>query len=149
MAKERGFHGVRPVAANRPLWHNPPGAQSMSRTLRLLLFSISLLVGLGLGLLYGWVVRPVEYVDTAPSSLRSDYRTDYVLMVAEAFSFSRDPAQARVHLAALGPKPPDDIAAEAVTFAVQHNFPSSDIVRLEQLRRAMQEFAPEAEIDIP
>jgi hypothetical protein len=121
----------------------------MSRSLQLLLFSISLLVGLGLGLLYGWVIRPVEYVDTAPSSLRSDYRADVVLMVAETFSLRHDPAQARVHLATLGPKPPDEIVAEALTFAVQHNFPSSDIVKLETLRRAMQEFAPQAEIDIP
>jgi hypothetical protein len=121
----------------------------MSRSLRLLLFSISLLLGLGLGLVYGWVIRPVQYVDTAPSSLRADYRTDYVLMVAEAFALSRNPAQARVRLAALGPKSPDVIAAEAVTFAVQHSFPPSDIVSLEKLRRAMQEFAPGAEIDIP
>src|SRR3712207_4944289 len=31
-------------------------------------------VGAGLGLYVGWVVAPVEYVDTAPSSLQAVYK---------------------------------------------------------------------------
>jgi hypothetical protein len=36
------------------------------------------------GLLYGWMVNPVRYVNTTPDTLRADYQLDYVLMVAEA-----------------------------------------------------------------
>jgi hypothetical protein len=51
----------------------------MSRWTR---FLIAIAVGLALGLLYGWVLSPVKYVDTTPNTLRADYQTDYVLMVA-------------------------------------------------------------------
>jgi hypothetical protein len=41
------------------------------------LFFIVLLLGLGLGLLYGWVINPVSYQDTTLDTLRIDYKTDY------------------------------------------------------------------------
>ena len=49
-------------------------------TSRWILFIFAILVGAGLGLLYGWVINPVDYVDTTPDTLRIDYKTDYVLM---------------------------------------------------------------------
>ena len=45
-----------------------------------------LLLGIALGLLVGWVLVPIQYVDTTPDTLRGDYRADYVLMVAESLS---------------------------------------------------------------
>ena len=56
-----------------------------SRRVRWLAFLVAIGIGLGLGLYYGWVVSPVAYVDTAPNTLRPDYKADYVLMVAEAY----------------------------------------------------------------
>ena len=58
---------------------------------RWILFIIAILAGAGLGLLYGWVINPVDYVDTAPDTLRIDYKTDFVLMVAEAYQGESDP----------------------------------------------------------
>lgn len=107
----------------------------MSRSLRLLLFSISLLLGLGLGLVYGWVIRPVQYVDTAPSSLRADYRTDYVLMVAEAYQAEGDIDLAAQRLAQLGPATPAAIVDEAVAYANRQGFAASDMELLSRLAR--------------
>ena len=50
--------------------------------LRWFLFFLSIALGLAAGLYYGWVINPVEYVNTTPDTLRVDYQADYVLMVA-------------------------------------------------------------------
>ncbi len=53
-------------------------------------FLIAVILGAAAGLFYGWVVNPVEYVDIAPESLRVDYKTDYVLMVAESYQVDHE-----------------------------------------------------------
>ena len=52
--------------------------------------TLALAAGIGLGLLYGWVIDPVDFVDLTPETLRADYRADYILMVAEAYDSEHD-----------------------------------------------------------
>ncbi len=99
----------------------------------LLRFALALTLGAALGLLYGWLIQPVEYVDTAPASLREDYRADYVLMVAEAYSQEGDLDLALRRIAALGSQPPLQIVRQALTFAMEHDFQASDVQRLNRL----------------
>ncbi|MBM3123059.1 MAG: hypothetical protein FJZ97_12885 [Chloroflexi bacterium] len=108
-----------------------------------------LLVGAAVGLIYGWVVQPVRYVDTAPGSLRADYRTDYVLMVAQAYTAEQDLLTAQVRLASLGPQPPADLVTSALTYAVDHGFTRADLETLNQLAVALRSAAPAAEIQAP
>ena len=61
-----------------------------------------LLVGVGVGLLYAWVISPTQYTDTAPASLRADYKAEYIQLVAQAFVREADVERARVRLSALG-----------------------------------------------
>jgi len=73
-----------------------------------------LAVGLGLGLLYAWVISPVQYVDTAPNTLRSDYQAAYVLLAARAYRVDGDLGRARTRLALLELKnPAESVAAQA------------------------------------
>ena len=109
----------------------------------------AMLVGIGLGLLYGWLIQPVHYVDTAPGSLRADYRTDYVLMVAQAYSTGHDLQTAQVRLASLGPGSAADRVTQALTYAVDHGFSRYDLDTLNQLATALREAAPTAEIQSP
>lgn len=81
-------------------------------------------IGVGFGLLYGWVIEPVKYVDTAPDSLRLDYKTDYVLMVAEAYQVERDLNLAVQRLTLLGGNPLDTVNA-ALDFAHNPELPPS------------------------
>jgi hypothetical protein len=60
-----------------------------------------LLLGIGLGLLYAWVVSPAEYVDTPPFSLREDYKDRYRAVIAAAYVASRDVNRAQARLALL------------------------------------------------
>lgn len=110
---------------------------------------VALLVGAAVGLIYGWVVQPVRYVDTAPGSLRADYRTDYVLMVAQAYTTEQDLQTAQVRLASLGPQAPADLVTAALTYAVDRGFTRADLETLNQLAVALRSAAPAAEIQAP
>jgi len=61
-------------------------------------FAAGLIVGLG----YTWGISPVKYVNTAPASLRADYKDRYVQLVAGAFAVEGDIDRARARLALLG-----------------------------------------------
>ena len=99
------------------------------RRRRWLFFLLSLLVGFGGGLYYGWFLNPVQYVDTSPDRLRADYKADFVLMVAEGYSRHRDLAWARQHLALLG-EDPAQVVEEALTHAVMELGYGPDDIRL-------------------
>jgi hypothetical protein len=109
---------------------------------RWLLPVIAIALGIAFGLLFGWVLDPVKFVDTTPSSLRSDYRTDYVLMVAESFHSDRNSALAARRLALFGSDSPSVIAAQAVQTGRDSGYAQGDITLLQELTRAMQALQP-------
>ena len=109
---------------------------------RWLLFALTIFIGLALGLVYGWLISPVQYVDTTPSTLRADFKTDYTLMVAETFESDQNVEQAARRLASLGSQPPAQISATALTFAQQHNYAATDIGLLQNLTVALQVWQP-------
>jgi hypothetical protein len=100
---------------------------------RWVLFFLSILTGIGLGLLYGWVLSPIEYVDTSPDTLRADFRADYTLMVAEVYETEQSIEAASRRLAALGAKPPAQLAREGLEFARTHQFSEQDIDLLQDM----------------
>lgn len=109
---------------------------------RWLLFILSIIVGIGLGMYYGRVISPVEFVDTVPSTLRADYRADYTLMVAETFFSEQDAEAAARRLALLGSEPPAMIASAALDFARQNGYAPTDIQLLQDLTLALQVWQP-------
>ncbi len=111
----------------------------MSRWIR---FLIAVLLGGVLGLVYGWVVNPVKYVDTTPNSLRADYLADYVLMVAESYNHNRDLGLVARRLALLGDAPPTDHVQQAMIFGAQSGYADSDLDLLSQLASDLQTWNP-------
>jgi hypothetical protein len=101
-----------------------------------------LAIGIALGLVYGWVIDPVEYVDTTPNTLRPDYRADYVLMVAEAYGSEQDAAAAARRLAILGSEGPGEIATSALQKARGYGFAAPDLELIQKLTTAMQAWQP-------
>lgn len=112
-------------------------------------FFIIIAIGTAAGMYYGWVLNPVEYVDTAPDSLRIDYKTDYVLMVAEAYRVESNVAQAARRLALLGSDPPLDITDQAIAFASQIGYDPNDLALMQALAQALQTWNPSLEIPEP
>jgi len=105
-------------------------------------FLLIVILGIGVGLLYGWVINPVKYVETTPAKLRSDYQTDYILMVAEAFQAEGDLDLAARRLAVLGDSPPAEIVRQGMILATQINYADSDQELLSQLASSLQTWVP-------
>lgn len=63
---------------------------------------ILFLVGLGVGLLIGWVIAPVEFKDATPFYLRPDLREDYMRMAIDSFSINKSAALAADRWLGLG-----------------------------------------------
>jgi hypothetical protein len=62
---------------------------------------LSLTIGLGSGLLIGWVIAPVKYVDTAFADLAPESKEEYILLVASAYGCDQDLDKAQARLAML------------------------------------------------
>ncbi len=60
-----------------------------------------LIIGLVMGLVYSWAVRPVEYVNTSPASLRADFKDQYRALIAAAYAANGDLVRARGRLSLL------------------------------------------------
>lgn len=59
---------------------------------KLPLLAIALAIGgLVLGLLIGWVIAPVEFVNATPSYLRADLQEDYLRMAIDSYRINADP----------------------------------------------------------
>lgn len=110
---------------------------------------LGLVSGATLALAYGWLIRPVEYIDTSPDSLRVDFRTDYVLMVAESYAADEDLNLAQFRLAALGPQPPDEYVTRAIDYALEKSFSQADLEGLNGLAIALRTLPQPAEIEAP
>ncbi len=106
-------------------------------------FFIAILFGLGIGLAYGWIVNPVRSVDISPDTLRIDYKTDYVLMVAEAFQEEQDVPTAIRRLAVLGNISPVQLVDQAIEFAQKSGYIEPDIARMQALLSALQNLSSE------
>jgi len=109
-------------------------------------FLIGLALGVVIGLGYAWRVQPVAYYDTAPDSLRQDYRVDYVLMVAQSYQAEDDLRLALLRLAALGPQPPAEIVEDAIVFAEANSFGQDDRQALRRLADDLRELPSAPEI---
>ena len=108
-------------------------------------FLITIGIGISAGLIYGWLINPVEYINTAPDSLRKDYRTDYVLMAAEAYHSDNSLSLAARRLAMLGDQPPEEIVAQAIAYATQIGYNEADLRLMQDLADKLKTWDPSKE----
>lgn len=105
--------------------------------------AVATMLGIALGLIYGWVIDPIEYTDVPPNILREDYRADYVLMVAEAYQNEIDSEIAARRLAVLGGESPALVASSTLEYAKKNAFTENEIQALQNLLTAMQTYHPQ------
>jgi hypothetical protein len=101
---------------------------------RLIGFFFAIALGLAAGLFYGWVVNPGVVKNTTISSLRTDFQTDYVLMIAEAYPEAADNAAAVELLQQTGEKDPLKAVQNAIVTAQQLGYSEQDIQSLRGLQ---------------
>ena len=105
---------------------------------RLFFIIIALIAGIGMGLAYGWLIDPVDFFDLTPDTLHINYKTDYVLMTAEAYRLEHDPGLAARRLAIFGSQSPSAIASQGLAYARTNGFADSDIALIQELVTALQ-----------
>jgi len=131
--------GRKTATVREYLWVPPVTCLDIyMRSYRWVFITLALLTGIGLGLAYGWVIDPVDYFNITPDTLRADYKTDYVLMTAEAYRAEQDPGLAARRLAIFGSQSPSTIASEALNHARINGFSDSDIALIQELVTSMQ-----------
>ncbi len=105
---------------------------------RWILFFITLAIGAAAGLYYGWVIKPVQAPATTYSSLRDDYKADFVLMVAEAYRAEGDLNAAADRLALLGEQNPYAAVSASIRYAVRVGYSQIDLDLMQKLAGALQ-----------
>lgn len=120
----------------------------MSRWMR---FFIVFALGLAAGLFYAWRINPVQLIEVSPDTLREDYQTDYVLMVAEIYHADGNTANAVQRLALLGDAAPQHIVDSALAYARgqlngnQAIYPIEDLALMQALSDALKILQPTRE----
>ncbi len=66
-----------------------------------------LALGFVIGVAYAWLVRPVQYTNTAPNTLRNDFKDQYRTLIASAYAYNGDLVRAQARLKLLQD---DDVA---------------------------------------
>ncbi len=89
---------------------------------------LALLIGLAGGLAYAWVLAPLRSVDTSPSTLRSDFKDQFRMLIAASYSATHNLDRARARLALLGDADPVD----ALTGQAQRMLASGDTFQVVQ-----------------
>ncbi len=80
----------------------------------LFLSLLALLIGIGAGLTYAWLIAPVEYVDASPSILRDDFKDQYRIVIAASYASAHDLGRARARLELLSDTNPiGELTAQA------------------------------------
>lgn len=68
----------------------------------LILGICTLILGFGLGLIWGWGIQPVVWIDNPPTRLHSDYQVDYLRMTIDSYGLNGNKDLAKKRWADLG-----------------------------------------------
>jgi hypothetical protein len=96
----------------------------------LALVLVGLALGVGLGVLIGWGLWPVEYYDTDPVDLKAEHKEEYIVLVSATYALNGDLDQASERLAKLEE---DDIAQVVSDLAQKWLQSGEDITKTRNL----------------
>ena len=88
---------------------------------------IALLIGLGLGLAYSWLISPSGITNTNPTALRSDFKDQYRAMIAASFLADNNLPRAESRLALFNdPRTVDTLNSQAQRMIASGEFTTAD-----------------------
>ncbi|NJN54749.1 MAG: hypothetical protein HC804_08350 [Anaerolineae bacterium] len=89
---------------------------------------LALVVGLGVGLYYAWVVEPIVYVNASPSRLSEEYKAEYIFLVSQSYAADGNWARAQQRLDAL--EDPDlSVTVNTLLESYVRNLAAPDAIR--------------------
>ena len=101
---------------------------------RIFFFTLAIVLGIGAGLAFGWLVMPPKAPsDATMERLRVDYKTDLVLMVAEHFEADPDTLLALDQLNKISTEDPLTQVGISLSYARQIGYPQTDLLLIEKL----------------
>jgi hypothetical protein len=104
---------------------------------RLLAFLIGIAVGIGLAMLVGWVLFPMQREEILPSSMRADYQVEYLRLIAISYGADGDLALAEQRIKALGGDPVSSPLVEVTERWIEEGRSEELIVPFVRLARAL------------
>ena len=90
---------------------------------------LTLLLGLGLGVAYSWLISPLRVVDADPVALRADFKDNYRSAIAASYAATSNLPRAQARLALLG----DSNIIEALNSQAQHMLATGEFAQADQL----------------
>jgi hypothetical protein len=90
---------------------------------------IALLLGLGAGLAYAWIISPLNLTNSSPDLLRADFKDQYRSVVAASYAVTGNLPRAQARLSQLG----DDNPIEALNAQAQRAAASGGFAQADQL----------------
>jgi hypothetical protein len=101
-------------------------------------FMIAILVGLFAGLVIGWLLIKTPVRNSSLDSLRGDYQSDYVLMVAEKFSTDQDVLTATALLREISPSAPAECVKQALILGRQLGYSERELQLITLLQNGLE-----------
>ncbi|HLF73509.1 MAG TPA: hypothetical protein VI524_04135 [Anaerolineales bacterium] len=90
---------------------------------------LALFAGIGLGLIYAWIISPVRVTDAEPLALRADFKDHYRSAIAAAYAATGNLPRAQARLSLLGDADP----IEALNAQAQRMLASGEVEQADQV----------------
>lgn len=117
----------------------------MKRPLYLLGLFLALLLGLGAGLAYAWVISPQTSTGASPALLRADFKDQYRSAIAASYAASGNLPRAQARLSLLG----DEDPAEALNAQAQRSIARGDFADADRLAALALAIQSGANVSVP
>ena len=101
-----------------------------------------LLVGVGVGLLIGWVLSPTQLTEADPTVLQESYQQDYALMIAANYALDSDLVGARRRLFQLGLPDMEGWLLDLTVAVILSGTAEQDAIYLVNLCRDLDIYSP-------
>lgn len=98
---------------------------------------LGLLLGLGSGLVYSWLISPVVFTDASPARLTGESRAAYIELIGRSYVTTGDLALARERLAALDEEDVGQAVVVQLEDAIRNQKPDRTIRALAALGQAL------------
>ena len=85
-------------------------------------FIVGLVLGLAGGLVYAWIISPLEYINTYPPYMNSAYRKDWIRMTAMAYGLEGNLDRTHLRLSGLPEEEVDNVLLETLEDAVASDY---------------------------
>ncbi len=103
---------------------------------------LGLVLGMALGLVYSWVIDPVQLYNTTPPLLRSDYRHEWIRLAALGYVADGDMDRALARLKGLRQKDIQDALAAMIEAYAAHGQPAPTMRQLSLLAQRLGVYTP-------